>query len=151
MTGFYDDLLRQLEQQDDRRAGDLFWRLVRFTAPGKFWEPPVDVYETRHSLKIKAEIAGVRREELQVELAGDGRSVTIRGLRQDGDPDLCDRIHYHQMEIYTGAFERTVPLPAGISFDPDEVEATYQDGFLVVSLPKRPAKRRTRTQIRVQG
>lgn len=150
MSGFYDELLRQLDQ-DARGSSDLFWRLVRFTAPGKFWEPPVDVYETRGSLKIKVEIAGIRREDLHVELAADGKSVTIRGLRQECDPDLCERIHYHQMEIFTGAFERTISLPPGLSFDPNAVEAVYQDGFLVVTLPKRPAGQPARTQIRVQG
>jgi len=145
----YDELLRQMEQEV-RTSSDWLWRFLHAAAPDKFWEPPVDVYETRDALRIKIEIAGVRREDIQVELARDGRSVTIRGLRLDADADACERTVYHQMEIYAGPFERVVPLPPSLAIAADEVQATYQDGFLVVTLPKRRQARRT-TQITVRG
>src|SRR5438874_2449623 len=101
----YDELLRQMEQEVNT-SSDWFWRFVRAAAPDKFWEPPVDVYETRDAVRIKIEIAGVRREEIQVELSRDSRFVTIRGLRLDASSDACERTVYHQMEIYAGPFER---------------------------------------------
>src|SRR5205085_12372411 len=76
MRRMYEDVLRQMEQ-DSR---DLFWHLVRATAPEKFWQPPLDVYETGCAFKIKVEVAGVRREDLHVDLSPDGRTVTVRGL-----------------------------------------------------------------------
>src|SRR5947209_4727654 len=146
----YDELLRQMEQ-DIRNSSDWFYRIVRATAPDKFWEPPADVYETRDAVKIKIEIAGVRREDIQIELARDARSITIRGLRLDGDTEACERTVYHQMEIYTGPFERVVQLPANLAIAADEVHAGYEDGFLLVTLPKRQAARSKTTQITVQG
>lgn len=147
MRRMYEDVLRQMEQ-DSR---DLFWHLVRATAPEKFWQPPLDVYETGCAFKIKVEVAGMRREDLHVDLSPDGRTVTVRGLRSDGDPDVGDRLRYHQMEIYTGPFERTVTLPANAFIDADQVEAAYQEGFLIITLPKRAKPRSDRTKIQVQG
>ena len=106
----YDELLRQMEEV--RSSSDWFWQWVH-ALPDKFWEPPADVYETRDAVRIKLEIAGVRREDIQVELSRDMRSVTIRGLRLDGDSETCERTVYHQMEIYTGPFERVRPTRCG--------------------------------------
>lgn len=145
----YDELLRQMEQ-DMASSRELFWRFVHAVAPDKFWEPPADVFETHDSVKIKVELAGARREDIQVELSGDAKSVTIRGLRLDGDPDVGERTVFHQMEIYTGPFEREVALPPNISVDRDDVRASYQDGFLVISLSKRANPKPNRTHIRVQ-
>lgn len=145
----YDDLLRLMEQ-DLANPRELFWRFMHATAPDKFWEPLVDVYETRTALKIKVELSGVRREDIQVELAADGKSLRLRGLRLDGAADVGERTVFHQMEIYTGPFERTIQLPASVTVDGSDVEATYQDGFLVIDLPKQ-APRATRTRIQVQG
>jgi HSP20 family protein len=146
----YEELLRQMEQ-DVANSSELFWRFLHAVAPDKFWEPPADVYETRTAVKIKLEIAGARRDDIHVELAGDGRSVIIRGLRLDGDPDCSQRTVFHQMEIYTGPFERVIPLPPNVHVERGEVEATYQDGLLIITLPKREGPRQTRMQIRVQG
>jgi HSP20 family protein len=146
----YEELLRQMEQ-DITTSSDLFWRFLHAVAPDKFWEPPADVYETRDAVKIKLEIAGARRDDIHVELPPDGRSVIIRGLRLDGDPDCAERTVFHQMEIYTGPFERVVHLPSSVSVDRSEVHATYQDGLLVITLPKREGPRPSHMQIRIQG
>lgn len=141
----YDELLRQMEESQE-----LFWRFVHAVAPDKFWEPPVDVYETHDALKIKVELAGARKEDIQVELSADARSVIVRGLRLDGERDEGERTVFHQMEIYTGPFEREVTLPTNILVNRDEVRATYQDGFLVITLPKRKSPPPARMNIVVK-
>ena len=146
----YDELLRQMEQEA-LSSSELFWRFWHAVTPEKFWEPPVDVYETRDALKIRVEIGGTGRDDIHVELAADGKSVTIRGLRLDGAPDACDRTTFHQMEIYTGPFERIVALPPNVPIEPSEIEAQRQDGFLVITLPKRRKSRPATRRIRVQG
>ena len=64
-------------------------------------------------MKVKVELAGVRPESIHVELSGDGRSLMIRGVREDERKEAVDRILFHQMEIYLGPFERVLALPPG--------------------------------------
>jgi HSP20 family protein len=99
----------------------------------KAWRPPTDVYETEGAVIVKVEIAGMVREDLAVSL--DGRKLTIRGVRRDSSAKLG----YQQMEIQYGYFETEVLVPRAI--EEEGVEATYQDGFLSVQLPKAPARR----------
>ncbi len=148
MRRSYDDYLYLLDP-DLGNPREVFWRIVQATAPDKFWRPRVDVYETNDAVKVKVELAGVRRDEIGVELSADGRSISIRGLRMDTAPDANQRTVYHQLEVYTGPFERTLQLPAGANVDRESVEAIYHDGFLLITLPKR-APRPNRTRIRVQ-
>lgn len=151
MNRFYEDLIRQMEQEFERSDEVLRRFLHAFTSPERFWEPQADVYETREAVKVKVELAGVRAESIQVELAGDGRSVTIRGVREDERREAVDRILFHQMEIYLGPFERELSLPPGADVDRDRVQASYRDGFLIVTLPKRTGAGPQTTQIAVRS
>lgn len=151
MSRFYEDFIRQIEQEFDR-SDEIFRRFLHsVTAPERFWEPQADVYETREAIKVKVELAGVRPESIQVELGGDGQAVTIRGVREDERNEAVDRILFHQMEIYLGPFERILPLPPGADLDRDAVQASYRNGFLVVTLPKRQRPGPQKTQIPVRG
>lgn len=151
MNRFYEDLIRQMEQEFER-DGDILRRFLHsFTSPERFWEPQADVYETREAVKVKLELAGVRPESIHVELSGDGRTLCIRGVREDERTEAVDRILFHQMEIYLGPFERVLPLPAGADVEREEVEAAYRDGFLIVTLPKRVRANSAPTQISIDG
>lgn len=103
----------------------------RWASPGqtKVWRPPTDVYETDDCIIVKVEAAGMRAEEFEISL--NARRLTIGGVRHDPSAKLA----YQQMEIQYGSFETEVHLPKPVA--EDEVEATYEDGFLVVRLPKR--------------
>jgi HSP20 family protein len=151
MNRFYEDLMRQMEQEFERSDELLRRMLHSFTSPERFWEPHVDVYETREAVKVKVELAGIRPENTNVELSGDGRVLTIRGVREDARHEAVDRTLFHQMEIYLGPFERVVALPPGAEVERDGVDASYRDGFLVITLPKRANLGPTSTQIKVSG
>jgi HSP20 family protein len=158
MRKFYEELVRQMEQ-DMRRSEDMVRRFLQVAGPAdKYWEPPVDVYETVDALHVKIELAGVHPDHLQVELTADGRAVIIRGERRDGTcegvgvPPPERRTTFHQMEIYFGPFERVIPLPVRVEVDREHVQASYRDGFLTVSLPKVHATARpTTTNVPVTG
>jgi HSP20 family protein len=92
------------------------------------WRPPTDVYETQVSCVIKLEIAGMRDEDFEV--AFENNVLMISGTRLD----LNERRAYHQMEIRFGKFEIAVELPMTVNIE--KATAVYQDGFLVVVLPK---------------
>jgi HSP20 family protein len=152
MRKFYEDMMRQMEH-DMRRSEEMVRRFLQAAGPAdKFWEPPVDVYETADAIHVKAELAGVHPAQLQVELSVDGRALVIRGERQDGTLDPGRRTTFHQIEIYFGRFERVIPLPAEPELDRDNVQASYRDGFLMVSLPKlRVPARPPTTNVPVTG
>jgi HSP20 family protein len=92
------------------------------------WSPPTDVYETEESCVIKLEIAGMRDEDFEV--AFENNILMISGNR----PDLNERRAYHQMEIRFGKFEIAVEIPVMVNIE--KATAGYQDGFLVIVLPK---------------
>jgi HSP20 family protein len=122
------DIFRQMEMEMQRFNEEAL-RTVAF-------HPRVDMYETADALVIKFELAGVKPEKLEVMLSADDRTLTISGVRGEAQEERNKRIRCYQLEIYFGAFERTVTLPTGIPFDRERIVANYRDGFLVISLPK---------------
>jgi len=98
------------------------------TGQHKVWRPPTDVYETDTCIVVTVEIAGMEEQDFAISL--DARRLIIGGVRHDP----ASKLGYQQMEIMYGHFETDVHVPGAI--DKDGVEATYQNGFLSVSLPK---------------
>ncbi len=120
-----------------RRTLDEMLRVAnpRFTLSRHQWRPQMDIYETGREIVIQAEIAGIRSEEIHLEIGT--RSVKISGIREScahgGDA------RYRLAEIPCGYFERTLSLPAPI--DPETAAAIYRDGLLEIRLTKRPLDR----------
>ena len=102
--------------------------LFRPPAEDRGWQPLLDIYELKDGWLLKADLAGVRPDEVTVSL--QGRTVTIRGHRRDWavEEGCC---HY-RMEISYSSFDRSVELPADPSSDP--VQTDYRDGMLLVRI-----------------
>ena len=95
----------------------------------------MDMNETPEEIIILAEIAGVQKEDLEVEISG--KAVRIQGTRR---PKYCGgNSTYRLAEIQHGKFERILFLPTPI--DPEVVSASYADGVLEVRLAKVPIER----------
>src|ERR1043166_5999941 len=94
-----------------------------------YWVPNTDVYVTEGSLVIKVELAGMRREDL--ELTIEGNRLKISGQRPDGC--RAAKCKFLVMEINYGEFESIIELPAG--YDLSEAKAAYQNGFLRIDVP----------------
>lgn len=92
------------------------------------WRPSTDVYETEDLVVIKVEIAGMSADEFQISFAD--HVLQIRGNRED----IERKRSYHCLEIPYGEFASEVYLP-GI-YAESEIEARYENGFLIVTLPK---------------
>lgn len=90
----------------------------------------VDVYQTKDNVVIKAPIAGVTPENLDIEVADD--VVTVRGERVEEKE--VDREHYYVQECYWGSFSRSVILPT--TTVAEKAVATLKDGVLTISIPK---------------
>jgi HSP20 family protein len=107
----------------------------RFTLSRQRWRPQIDIYETREEIVILAEIAGVPREEINLEISP--RTVKISGTREGGPREEDAR--YRLAEIPCGHFERNLTLPVPI--DMETVRAICRDGILEIRLAKRPLDR----------
>lgn len=133
----YDEMLEELEREMRRVSDDMLLQMFRISSTsGEVWSPRVDVYETADSVVVKVCAAGLEPSQIELSISGDGRFLTLRGVRVETDDDKSQRIRYHQLEIYYGPFERIISLPAEVKFDRNKLTANYKDGFLKVTLPK---------------
>ena len=123
----------QLGSKFERTIEDMFRSMgTGFTLAERTWKPPMDMNETPEEIVILAEVAGVAKEDLEVEIST--RAVRIQG---DRTPRHCTPDStYRLAEIQYGRFERVIFLPAPI--DPEVVSATYANGFLEIRLAKQP-------------
>lgn len=102
-----------------------------------YWVPNTDVYTTEDGLVVKVELAGMRREDL--ELTVEGNRLLITGQRPD--TGRMPGIKFLVMEIHYGIFECVIEVPSG--YDLSQARAAYQNGFLRVEVPmavKPPSK-----------
>ncbi len=106
-------------------ASNRGWALTR---QHKIWRPPTDIYETDMCIVVRVEIAGMQQDDFAISLAS--RRLVISGVRRDP----VAKVGYQQMEILYGHFETDAQIPRPV--DEHRIEATYQDGFLIVVLPK---------------
>jgi len=95
-----------------------------------YWVPNTDVYVADGGLVIKVELAGMRREDL--ELTVDGNRLKISGHRPDGC--RAPKCTFLVMEINYGAFESIIELPPG--YELSRAKAAYQNGFLRIDVPE---------------
>ncbi len=103
-----------------------------FTSSERTWSPQMDIYETPEEIIIQAEIAGVDKENLEVEI--NSKAVRIYGKRSE--ISLINNATYRLAEIQYGKFERILFLPTPI--DTDIVTSSYSNGFLRIRLSKLP-------------
>jgi HSP20 family protein len=120
----------------ERSVEDMFRVLSPvFNLAERTWKPLMDMNETPEQIIIVAEVAGVDKEDLEVEISS--RAVRIRATR---NPRFCcPDATYRLAEIQYGKFERVLFLPAPI--DPEVVSASYSDGMLEIRLAKPPMDR----------
>ncbi len=111
-----------------------------FSSAGS-WTPPMDICETPDEIVLRAEIAGVSKEDLEVEI--NSRAVRIHGLRLE--PPRSQAATFRLAEIQYGPFERVLYLPAPI--DPEAVSSSYANGFLLIRLAKRQPPKPRRVAI----
>ena len=90
----------------------------------------VDVYQTKDSVVIKAPIAGVKAEDIDVSVSED--VVTLRGERKEETE--VSRENYYVQECYWGSFSRSVILPT--STVAEKAVASLKDGVLTLTIPK---------------
>ena len=102
-----------------------------------YWVPNTDVYACDVGLVVKVELAGMRREDL--ELTVENQRIKISGQRPDGCRSA--RCKFLVMEINYGAFETVIDITKG--YDLSHAKAAYQNGFLRIDVPATPPVKRS--------
>jgi HSP20 family protein len=105
------------------------------------WFAPTDVTEDENSLHISMELPGVDPDDVRLSL--ENNILTIRGEKRQRSEENNERVH--RFERTFGLFERTFALPNTV--DPEKIEARYENGVLLVRIPK--AERARPREIRV--
>lgn|SRR3989338_2585337 len=102
----------------------------------------VDVYQTANEIIIKAMVAGVKPEDLDLSITRD--MVTVKGAREESRE--ISEGDYFTKELYWGRFSRTILLPQEI--DVDGAEATEKHGLLIIKLPKLDKSRQAKVKVK---
>ena len=118
-----EDWQRQLEEFMGRSFG-------RWTDGEGGWMPSIDVFEKDGKLMVKAELPGMKEEDIDVSVSDN--SLIIRGEKKS-ESEVNEENYYRSERSY-GSFYRSIPLPSKV--EADKIEANFEDGVLEVSLPK---------------
>lgn len=94
------------------------------------WQPPTDVYETEKNIIIRMSVSGLRPEDISI-LFSD-QTLTVSGKR--GDDSAHQKVCFYQVEIRYGYFERKIKIPKQV--DANNIHATYENGFIMITIPK---------------
>lgn len=124
----YDDGDEQWQGQDEEDAQD--------------GELPVDMYQTGDAIVIRALVAGVTPDDLDIAITRD--MVTIKGIREEIQEASND--DYYHRELFWGSFSRSLLLPEEVLID--EAEAQEKHGLLEIRLPKVDKDRSTRLKVK---
>jgi len=95
------------------------------------WSPAVDIFETESEIVVKAEVPGMDRKDITLNL--ENNVLTLRGERRFLKE--AKEENYHRIERSYGGFSRAFSIPATV--DEEKIRADYQDGVLKIVLPKK--------------
>jgi HSP20 family protein len=126
---------RSLRGELDRLFDDFFGSTLRKNgdgAPQGVWSPAVNVREDENNYYVEAEVPGMNKDDLQIEV--ENNVLSLRGERRFEKKD--DKENYHFVERSYGNFYRSFALPKNV--DGEKIQAEYKDGVLHITLPKRP-------------
>jgi HSP20 family protein len=109
--------------------------------------PPVEIAESATELTVTAELPGMDRADVHVELDGD--LLTLRGEKREERKEGDEKSEYHLVERSYGAFQRAFTLPRTV--DPEKITAEFDKGVLKVRLPKTQEARTRGREIQIAG
>jgi HSP20 family protein len=114
-----DRLFEDFFEKGPRRLGDL-----------SAWEPAVEIADTKDAVVVKAQVPGISKDNLQVNVTDD--TLTLKGEMKEEEKK--EEKNYSRQEFRYGAFSRTMALPAAVQAD--KATAQLKDGVLEITIPK---------------
>jgi HSP20 family protein len=124
-----------------RPFGELWPEWTPLGRESELLAPRVDVIDRDEEILVRAEVPGVEKKDLVVDLSGG--LLTIRGERRQ--EEKTEKGDYYRAEIARGAFSRSLRLPEDVDFE--KAEAAFKDGILEVHLPKTHKTERRQIEI----
>jgi HSP20 family protein len=109
---------------------------------GRGWLPPMDLFETADDFVLRADLPGLKQEDVKIEV--EDNHLTLSGERARDPREGQDG--FFRLERPSGAFTRTLTLPKGV--DADAITASFADGVLEVHIPKPEQAKPRRIEIR---
>ncbi|MBI3610794.1 MAG: Hsp20/alpha crystallin family protein [Nitrospirae bacterium] len=143
--------LSRMEQDVEKLLDDFigrpFWNFgwperLRFRGIG-FREPAVEIYEDKDDVVVKAEIPGMKKEDLELNISG--QLLTIKGEKKQ-EEEVKKKGYYYSERSY-GSFVRTIDLPKEVQSD--KARAGFKEGVLEVRIPKTEEAKRKDVKIKV--
>jgi HSP20 family protein len=135
----------------DRMFGGFFERRLRPFWPERWWpsigvelgKPAVDLYEEKDDIVVKAELPGMEKDNIEVNLSAN--RLTIKGEKKQEEE--IKKEGYYRSERSYGSFVRTLELPREVQTD--KVKAAFKDGILEIRLPKTEEAKRKEIKVKV--
>ena len=142
-------VVKRFGEEMDRLFGDFGldrnWIPPALTGEaGRTWAPQVEIFERDGELVVRADLPGLRKEDVKVELTDDG--LTIEGERRSEHEEKGEG--YYRSERNYGNFFRHLSLPEGAN--PDDATAKFHDGVLEVTMPARKPVTRVARKLAIQ-
>ena len=126
-------LMQRMAEDMDRLFGQFGLGRSGFTLSPAFeqplWSPQVELFERGNDLVVRADLPGVKKEDLNIQVQDD--MLTISGERRSEEEE--NREGFYRSERSYGSFYRSIPLPNEVKAD--QVNASFRDGVLEVTLP----------------
>lgn len=107
------------------------------------WVPAVDIAEEGEKMVVRAELPGIPEKDIEIQF--ENGVLTIRGEKKFEKKD--EESNYYRIERSYGTFTRSFTLPRSV--DPDGISASYRDGILEVTIPKKEEARPRQIKIKV--
>lgn len=124
------DRLTSLRDEVNRLFDSNFTGFRRDDGLFNGWAPALDVYQDKDHVFVKAELPGLKKEEIQISLHDGVLSISGERKREEE----TKKGENFRSERFFGRFHRSVALPTAV--DANKVNASYKDGILTVTLPK---------------
>jgi HSP20 family protein len=137
----------------ERRMDEAMRHPLLFRQPMFWWRtpaeemamlPPIEMFDKKDKLVVRAEIPGVKPEEIDISVSDS--TLTIKGERKS-ESEIKDE-DYYRCEMSYGRFSRSVALPAKVQ--PDKVDAKYDDGILEINLSKMSETKRRKVAVKAK-
>ena len=120
-----------LQDEMNRLFLDFFGRTPgrRMMSDG-LWAPIMDIEETKDDIIVKAEIPGMTKDDVKIQVTGDMLTISGERKREEESKDKT----YHRIERSYGQFQRMITLPSEVQSA--KAKASYENGVLTIRLPK---------------
>ena len=130
-------MMRRFQDEMDRTFARVFGRET--DGGMRIWSPAIEVAEHQGQLRVRADLPGMKPEDVKVEVTDD--AVIIQGERKNEHEETKGGVY--RSERSYGQFHREIPLPEGTKSD--QAKAQFRDGVLEISvpIPQQASKRRT--------